>query len=160
MSCRSAVPKLPPPPPLPPTQSIACTHPPLAPAPQGPAAGAPGGPGSPGPDPAAVASAHVSEAVAEVEGWFNRLDCLVVGPGLGRDPLLLDIARAVILRARAAKMPLVLDGDGLFLVAREPELVAGGPGRWGCWGSVIRDRQISGAADADAGCPATNRRIA
>ncbi|KAG2492620.1 hypothetical protein HYH03_009036 [Edaphochlamys debaryana] len=74
---------------------------------------------------AAAAAAHVAEATAEVEGWFNRLDCLVVGPGLGRDPLLLDIARSVIIRARALKMPLVLDGDGLFLVAREPELVAG-----------------------------------
>jgi ATP-dependent NAD(P)H-hydrate dehydratase len=73
----------------------------------------------------AAAAAHVAEATAEVESWFNRLDCLVVGPGLGRDPLLLDIARSVILSAKAAKMPLVLDGDGLFLVAREPELVAG-----------------------------------
>nr|ADI46920.1 MTM0417 [Volvox carteri f. nagariensis] len=73
----------------------------------------------------AAATAHVAEATVEVESWFNRLDCLVVGPGLGRDPLLLDIARSVILRAKAAKMPLVLDGDGLFLVAREPELVAG-----------------------------------
>ncbi|EFJ44426.1 hypothetical protein VOLCADRAFT_82819 [Volvox carteri f. nagariensis] len=66
-----------------------------------------------------------SDLLQHVESWFNRLDCLVVGPGLGRDPLLLDIARSVILRAKAAKMPLVLDGDGLFLVAREPELVAG-----------------------------------
>ncbi|GLI62880.1 hypothetical protein VaNZ11_005639 [Volvox africanus] len=73
----------------------------------------------------AAAAVHVAEATAEVESWFNRLDCLVVGPGLGRDPLLLDIARSVILRAKAAKMPLVLDGDGLFLVAREPELVVG-----------------------------------
>lgn len=55
----------------------------------------------------------------------RRLDCLVVGPGLGRDPLLLDIARSVIQRARAAGLPLVLDGDGLFLVAREPALVEG-----------------------------------
>lgn len=65
------------------------------------------------------------DAVAEVESWFTRLDCIVIGPGLGRDPLLLDIARQVLLRARAAKLPLVLDGDGLFLVAREPELVEG-----------------------------------
>ncbi len=145
MSCSLAITKHPPAPPPPPTHSAACAPRPALPcsalrppAPQVPAAGAPGGPGSPGPDPAAVASAHVSEAVAEVEGWFNRLDCLVVGPGLGRDPLLLDIARAVILRARAAKMPLVLDGDGLFLVAREPELVAGGPG----WGGVLGWRNL------------------
>lgn len=44
---------------------------------------------------------------------------------VGRDPLLLDIARACIARARLAGLPLVLDGDALFLVAREPELVLG-----------------------------------
>lgn len=56
---------------------------------------------------------------------YCRLDCLVVGPGLGRDPLLLDIARSVIQRAQTVGLPLVLDGDGLFLVAREPALVEG-----------------------------------
>lgn len=51
---------------------------------------------------------------------------------MGRDPLLLDIARAIIIRARACKLALVLDGDALFLVAREPELVQGeGGGREG-----------------------------
>ena len=39
----------------------------------------------------------ILEASSEVESWFTRLDCLVIGPGLGRDPLLLDIARAIIL---------------------------------------------------------------
>jgi ATP-dependent NAD(P)H-hydrate dehydratase len=38
---------------------------------------------------------------------------------------MLDVARAVILHAREADVPLVLDGDALFLVAREPELVQG-----------------------------------
>ena len=38
---------------------------------------------------------------------------------------MLDVARAVILHAREAGVPLVLDGDALFLVAREPELVQG-----------------------------------
>lgn len=32
----------------------------------------------------------ISERVlAEVEKWMERFDCLVVGPGLGRDPFLL-----------------------------------------------------------------------
>lgn len=67
----------------------------------------------------------VRDLAAEVESWFTRLDCLVVGPGLGRDPLMLDVARDVILRARRASLPLVLDGDALLLVAREPLLVQG-----------------------------------
>ncbi len=75
-------------------------------------------------------AALIRSSVAEVEAWFSRLDCLVVGPGLGRDTLLLDIARACLVRARLAGLPLVLDGDALFLVAREPELVQG------TWGGV------------------------
>jgi ATP-dependent NAD(P)H-hydrate dehydratase len=55
----------------------------------------------------------------------GRLDALVVGPGLGRDAVTLD-AVAGILRAAAARgLPLVLDGDGLFLLAQRPTLLEG-----------------------------------
>lgn len=30
-----------------------------------------------------------SKVLAEVDKWMERFDCLVVGPGLGRDPFLL-----------------------------------------------------------------------
>lgn len=30
-----------------------------------------------------------AKVIAEVEKWMERFDCLVVGPGLGRDPFLL-----------------------------------------------------------------------
>lgn len=34
----------------------------------------------------------ISERVlAEVDKWLERFDCLVIGPGLGRDPFLLVI---------------------------------------------------------------------
>mmetsp|Transcript_2142 Transcript_2142/g.3229 ORF Transcript_2142/g.3229 Transcript_2142/m.3229 type:complete len:377 (-) Transcript_2142:702-1832(-) len=69
----------------------------------------------------------VAAAAAEVESWFSRLDVIIVGPGLGRDPVLLDIAREIIRRAVTLGVPLVLDGDGLFLVARDPDLVQGYP---------------------------------
>jgi len=33
---------------------------------------------------------HITRrVVAEVDKWMERFDCLVVGPGLGRDPFLL-----------------------------------------------------------------------
>lgn len=33
---------------------------------------------------------HVTERVlSEIDKWLERFDCLVVGPGLGRDPFLL-----------------------------------------------------------------------
>lgn len=43
-------------------------------------------------------AALVEEACAEVASWFTRLDCLLIGPGLGRDPLLLDIAKLLIMQ--------------------------------------------------------------
>ncbi|XP_037497410.1 ATP-dependent (S)-NAD(P)H-hydrate dehydratase isoform X6 [Jatropha curcas] len=46
------------------------------------------------------------KVVAEVDKWMERFDCLVVGPGLGRDPFLLD---------------------GLFLVTNSLDLVSGYP---------------------------------
>jgi ATP-dependent NAD(P)H-hydrate dehydratase len=75
--------------------------------------------------PQAASNPTPAYALLQVEAWFTRLDCLVVGPGLGRDSLLLDTARSIIQRARKTGLPLILDGDSLFLVAREPDLVLG-----------------------------------
>ena len=71
-----------------------------------------------GPDEAAAGALRV-------EDWLSRLTCLVVGPGLGRDPSMLATAREVLVRARAAGLPVVVDADGLLLVQKEPELVQG-----------------------------------
>lgn len=54
-----------------------------------------------------------------------RLHVLVIGPGLGRDPLMHATCALVIRAARQRGMPLVLDADALLLVAKQPELVRG-----------------------------------
>ncbi|GAQ89591.1 hypothetical protein KFL_005400010 [Klebsormidium nitens] len=76
------------------------------------------------------ASAQEREQVAEkafsaIREWLPRFDCLVVGPGLGRDDLLLRTVAKVIREARSAELPLVLDGDGLWLATQEPALIQG-----------------------------------
>ncbi|CAM6047460.1 unnamed protein product [Sphagnum compactum] len=72
--------------------------------------------------------AEVKEKVMEEVGkWLKRFDCIVIGPGLGRDSLLLDCVAEIIVKAKALNIPLVLDGDGLFLVTNQPELVMGYP---------------------------------
>ncbi|GMH43325.1 hypothetical protein BSKO_11247 [Bryopsis sp. KO-2023] len=65
------------------------------------------------------------KAAEEVSDWFSRLDCLVVGPGLGRDPLNLECARLIIHAARVQGIPLVIDADGLHIVTVEPALITG-----------------------------------
>ncbi|RLN49930.1 hypothetical protein BBJ29_001686 [Phytophthora kernoviae] len=67
----------------------------------------------------------LNEAVEKISQILPRLDALVVGPGLGRDVSVQEITRQVIARAKAANLPLVLDGDALYLVSLEPEVVKG-----------------------------------
>lgn len=66
-----------------------------------------------------------SKVLAEVGKWLERFDCLVIGPGLGRDPFLLDCVSEIIRHARKSNIPIVIDGDGLFLVTNHLELVSG-----------------------------------
>ena len=65
---------------------------------------------------------HISSRIIDL---LPRLHVLVVGPGLGRDPLMLDTVASVIRAARGREMPLVLDADALQLVQRDPGLVRG-----------------------------------
>ncbi|KAI3711891.1 hypothetical protein L1987_70440 [Smallanthus sonchifolius] len=65
--------------------------------------------------------------LAEVDKWMERFDCLVIGPGLGRDPFLLDCVSDIMKHARRSNVPMVIDGDGLFLVTNRLDLVSGYP---------------------------------
>lgn len=63
--------------------------------------------------------------LAEVSKWMGNFDCLVVGPGLGRDPFLLDCVSDIMKLARQSNIPTIIDGDGLFLVTNNLGLVNG-----------------------------------
>ncbi|PSR86982.1 carbohydrate kinase [Coniella lustricola] len=56
---------------------------------------------------------------------LSRLHVLVIGPGLGRDPLMQDTVARVVTAARKQNTPLVLDADALMVVQNHPELVKG-----------------------------------
>lgn len=64
----------------------------------------------------------IAAAVAEM---LPRLHVLVVGPGLGRDPLMQETVARVIRSARERDLPLVVDADGLLLIQKDPSLVRG-----------------------------------
>ena len=52
-----------------------------------------------------------------------RLHALVIGPGLGRDPSVLEAVARIVASAKARQLPLVIDADGLWLIKDRPELV-------------------------------------
>ncbi|XP_025220514.1 ATP-dependent (S)-NAD(P)H-hydrate dehydratase isoform X4 [Theropithecus gelada] len=64
-------------------------------------------------------------AVDEVEKWLPRLHALVVGPGLGRDDALLRNVQGILEASKARDIPVVIDADGLWLVAQQPALIQG-----------------------------------
>ena len=60
-----------------------------------------------------------------VRAWLPRVDALVVGPGLGRDAVILETARMIVEEARALGKPIVVDADGIHLATFAPDLVRG-----------------------------------
>ncbi|KAL7999504.1 putative ATP-dependent (S)-NAD(P)H-hydrate dehydratase, ribokinase [Plasmopara halstedii] len=67
----------------------------------------------------------LANAVKRIAQILPRLDSLVIGPGLGRDESVQEITRQVIVEAKEANLPLILDGDALYLVSLEPNVVKG-----------------------------------
>nr|XP_028693145.1 ATP-dependent (S)-NAD(P)H-hydrate dehydratase isoform X2 [Macaca mulatta] len=70
-------------------------------------------------------SSDSPSAVDEVEKWLPRLHALVVGPGLGRDDVLLRNVQGILEASKARDIPVVIDADGLWLVAQQPALIQG-----------------------------------
>jgi ATP-dependent NAD(P)H-hydrate dehydratase len=60
-----------------------------------------------------------------IKEMLSRLHVLVIGPGLGRDPLMQDTVALVVKAAREKGIPLVLDADALQVVQKHPDLVRG-----------------------------------
>ena len=52
-----------------------------------------------------------------MEAILPRLDALVIGPGLGRNIVVLEATKRIISLAKENEMTLVLGGDALFLLA-------------------------------------------
>lgn len=68
---------------------------------------------------------NVDQIAHEIIEMLPRLHVLVIGPGLGRDPLMQATIARVILAARERNIPIVLDADALLAVQKNPGLVAG-----------------------------------
>lgn len=57
----------------------------------------------------------VEEISIKIVNMLDRLHAIVIGPGLGRDPLMLETAAMVIEEAKKKGMPFVVDAVSNFL---------------------------------------------
>ena len=69
----------------------------------------------------------IQDMSMSVVSTFDRLHVLIIGPGLGRNPLVMKAAARIISKAKERKLPMVIDADGLYLLTLEENagLVAG-----------------------------------
>ncbi|KAK3382820.1 Ribokinase-like protein [Lasiosphaeria ovina] len=75
--------------------------------------------------PGSAADSDPDQVASRIFPMLDRLHVLVIGPGLGRDPLMQDTCARVIKAARAKGLPMVLDADALLIVQKDPSLVKG-----------------------------------
>lgn len=54
--------------------------------------------------------------VEEVDETLQKLHALVIGPGLGRCPMVIEATSRIIAKALSANIPLVIDADGIFIL--------------------------------------------
>eukprot|EP01080_Neovahlkampfia_damariscottae_P010921 gene10921-3626_t len=59
------------------------------------------------------------------KGYFERIHCFVIGPGLGRDPITFETIEKIIETLIKNEKNFVLDGDALFLLTQKPNLIKG-----------------------------------
>lgn len=61
----------------------------------------------------------------KIKPLFDRMHAVIIGPGLGRDPLMQETTKRVLAYLRTTDTPVVIDADGLFLVTHNLDLVRG-----------------------------------
>lgn len=65
------------------------------------------------------------KVVPKIESLLGRIHVAIVGPGFGRDTLMLKTLETVIQMIKDKDMPLILDADALYLVSQKPKVIEG-----------------------------------
>ncbi|KAK9476034.1 Ribokinase-like protein [Lipomyces japonicus] len=76
-------------------------------------------------DSQSIGNLKLDDVLKPIYALLDRIHVVVVGPGLGRDKIMLDIASSVIQRAREKDLHIVIDADGLYLVQQNPDVIKG-----------------------------------
>lgn len=64
-----------------------------------------------------------SKVLNKVMGLINRCDIFVIGPGFGRDALMMKTMIKIIEQIKVANKPVILDADALFLLSIDPSII-------------------------------------
>lgn len=59
----------------------------------------------------------------KILGLIERIDIIVIGPGFGRDPLMLKTLLKLIEQIKVLNKPIILDADSLYLLSIKPSII-------------------------------------
>ncbi|GMG39195.1 unnamed protein product [Ambrosiozyma monospora] len=65
------------------------------------------------------------EVLPKVNSILDKVQVVVVGPGFGRDELMLLSLELILKEIKKRNLPVVLDADALYLLSLKPELIKG-----------------------------------
>lgn len=68
-----------------------------------------------------------TKILPKVQQVLNRTDLVVVGPGFGRDPLMLKSLVRIIEEIKVLNKPVILDADALLLITIDPSIIKNYP---------------------------------
>jgi ATP-dependent NAD(P)H-hydrate dehydratase len=66
-----------------------------------------------------------TKVLPKVKALLDRIHVAVLGPGLGRDELMLSTVERIIGYLKTQNTPIVLDADALYLISQKPEIIKG-----------------------------------
>lgn len=66
-----------------------------------------------------------NKSIDLIRPWLKKMDVVVIGCGLGREQDIVFITLELIKICRCLFIPIIVDADGLFVVAQQPELILG-----------------------------------
>ena len=92
----------------------------------------------------------------KVTSLLNRIDIVVVGPGFGRDPLMLKSLIRIIEEVKVLNLPIILDADSLYLVSLSPKIIANYP-KAIITPNVVEFQRIAKALSIDADLSESNK---
>ncbi|EGV64265.1 ADP-dependent NAD(P)H-hydrate dehydratase [Yamadazyma tenuis] len=66
-----------------------------------------------------------SKVLPKVLGLIDRCDIFIIGPGFGRDSLMVKSMIKILEQIKVANKPVILDADALFVVSLDPTIIQG-----------------------------------
>ncbi|KAG7928744.1 hypothetical protein KL925_000925 [Ogataea polymorpha] len=77
------------------------------------------------PTPELIDSYIRSDILPKITSLLDRIHVVVIGPGFGRDKVMLETLKIVIDEIKKRNLPVILDADSIYLISQEPDIIRG-----------------------------------